>query len=549
MPAERTEPSAKVRAGAPVEVTVDVAVVGGGPAGVAAAVTAARSGAQVALLDAGPRLGGQYYRRPPVDDDRPTPPNDRRVRRSCTCSRGIAAGSSHSAETSHSAERFDRLEAQLPGLTAAGRLRVLDGTTVWSAQGSAGAFRLRVRGGDREPDAPLAEVTARAVVVATGAHDRQLPFPGWDLPGVMSAGAAQALVKGSGVVPGRRVVVAGTGPFLLAVAATLLRAGAEVVAVVEAGTPHRLLARPHDVLPAWSKAVELAGFVRLLVRHRVPYLAGHRVLRATGDGAAGQGVVRSVTVARSDPAGRPRPGSARELACDVLAVGFGFTAHTDLLLQLGCPAARSADGGLAVTVDRVQRTGVAGVLAAGETTGVGGADLALTEGLVAGAAAAGGLGFTPAVSARQLRRWHTRISGLRRFAAALHRTFAVPPGWQARLDDDTVVCRCEEVTAGGIRSAVQELGATDPRTVKLLSRAGMGWCQGRICGFAVDRLCPPAADDTAAAQRLVAGSARPLAVPVTLGALAALMPDHPAEPRTTDPQETPTTGTQEEPPR
>lgn len=495
--------------------TADVAVVGGGPAGVAAAVVAARSGARVVLLDAGRRLGGQYYRRP--------------------------AG--QLVNGGHRWPPFDRLEAQLPGLAATGRLRALPATTVWAAEGP-GPFRLHTRGEDRDPTDGVGEVRCRSVVVATGAHDRLLPFPGWELPGVITAGAAQALVKGSGVAPGRRVVVAGTGPFLLAVAATLLRAGAEVVAVVEAGHPHLLATRPADLLPAWPKVAELAGFLRLLARHRVRYLAGHRVLRADGPDE-----VRSVTVARFARDGRPVPGSERRLSCDVLAVGFGFTAQADLLLQLGCPVARAADGGLAVRVDRLQRTGMSGVLAAGETTGVGGADLALLEGSVAGAAAAGGLGFVPAVSARQLRRWQARSGGLRRFAAALHRTFAVPPGWLEGLDDDTLVCRCEEVTAGGIRSAVRDLGAGDPRTVKLLSRAGMGWCQGRVCGFAVDLICPPAPDEAAAAQRLAAGAARPLVAPVTLGALAALDPGRadPVDP--TAPVDPSATGTEEEPPR
>ena len=339
----------------------------------------------------------------------------------------------------------------------------------------------------------------------------------------MSAGAAQGLVKGSGVLPGRRTVVAGTGPFLLAVAATLLHAGGEVVAVVESAAPYRLLTRPADLLPGLAKTGELARYATLLARHRVPYLSRHQVLRAAGAGAV-DGGLGAVTVARLERDGRPRPGTARELACDVLAIGVGFTAQLDLLLQLGCPAAVSADGGLAVTVDRLQRTGIAAVFAAGEATGVGGAELALLEGLIAGAAAAGRLGLVPAATPRELLRWQHRAAGLRRFAAALHRTFAVPPGWPDGLDgldDDTVVCRCEEVTAGAVRSAIDELAAQDPRTVKLLSRAGMGWCQGRICGFAVDRLCPPPLGDDDAAARLVAGSARPLAAPVGLGALAA----------------------------
>ncbi|HET9657723.1 MAG TPA: NAD(P)/FAD-dependent oxidoreductase [Kineosporiaceae bacterium] len=472
---------------------VDVAVIGGGPAGVAAAVTAAEAGAGVVLVDGAPRLGGQYYRRPPAGSEQ--------------LSRG---------RRRHRWRAFDGLEARLEELVAAGRLQVLPGTTVWSAEGGS-PFLLRTRGGDRDPLAPVGLLRARTVVLATGAHDRQLPFPGWDLPGVMTGGAAQALVKGSGVLPGQAVVVAGTGPFLLAVAATLLRAGGRVVAVVEANTPHRLLTRPSELLPGLGRSGQLAGFAALLVRHRVRYLARHRVLRAVGGDAVG-----AVVVARVDGQGRVRSGTERELACDVLAVGQGFVPQTDLAVQLGCPVGTGTDGGPAVTVDDLQQAGVPGVFAAGESTGVGGAELALVEGLVAGAAAARRLGLAPAVDQDLLRRRQRRVAGLRRFADALHRTFPADPGWAQRVDDATLICRCEEVTAGRVREAVTGLGAADPRTVKLLTRAGMGWCQGRICAEAVDRLCPPPPDPAAGTARMLSAAKRPLAVPVGLGALAAM---------------------------
>ena len=479
---------------------VDVAVVGAGPAGVAAAVVAAESGARVVLIDAGSGPGGQYYRQPAPE--LPARPGD---------------------PPPHPWRAFDELHRRLRRQVTAGRAMLSPDTTVWAAEGR-GPFLLRTRRGDREPRAPLGAVTARAVVVATGAFDRHLPFPGWELPGVISGGAAQALVKGSRVLPGRATVVAGTGPFLLAVAATLLEAGGRVVAVVEANAPGSLATRLPHLLPAASKGRELARFVALLARYRVPYLRRHRVVRATGaDG------VESVVVARVDNRWRVKPRSVRTLSCDALAVGYGFTAQTDLLLQLGCPVVAGPDGGLAVDVDTMQRTGVAGVVSAGETTGIGGADLALLEGLVAGAAAARHCGAVPALAAAELARLRRRIARLRRFADALHRAFPVVEGWQAELDDDTVVCRCEEVTAGEIRQVMHGLGAGDARTVKLLSRAGMGWCQGRICGFPIDRMCaslPDAVgDDATGADRLTRASVRPLAAPVPLASIAALSPD------------------------
>jgi hypothetical protein len=325
-------------------------------------------------------------------------------------------------------------------------------------------------------------------------------------------------VKGSGVLPGRRIVVAGTGPFLLAVAATLLEAGGEVLAVVEANGPESLLARAHRVAPAWARAGDLARFTALLARNRVPYLRRRRVVEAFGTSS-----LTSVAVARVDRDWRRTDHEVREIACDTLAVGFGFTAQTEIALALGCEAELSGDGGLAIRVDVGQRTTVRGVIACGETTGVGGADLALQEGLVAGTSVAQALGLRSVLSERELSTARTRVRRLRGFAAALHESFPVRAGWEDDVRDDTVVCRCEEVSTVAIRDAVLELDAPDARTVKLMTRAGMGWCQGRVCAFAVDRLCTSLTGGVGGdLGALTAASRRPVGVAISLGALAEL---------------------------
>ena len=468
---------------------VDVAVIGAGPAGTAAAVVAAESGARVALIDAGWRPGGQYYRRP-ADPALTTPAH-------------------------HPWPAFDALEVRLAAATSRtagdprGSVTIHPGTTVWSASGT-GPFTLRTRGDERHPDR-TGTITARAVIVATGAVDRQLPFDGWDLPGVMSGGAAQSLVKASGVLPGRRVVVAGTGPFLLAVAATILEAGGTVAAVVEAGSPERLLSRIPALLPQVGHVAELARFTALLARHRVPYLRGHRVLQAHGDDH-----LESVLIGRVDAQWRRTPHPPRALACDALAIGFGFTAQLDLLQQLGADLVQRADGGVAAVIDSGQRTTIPGVLACGETTGIGGAELALREGLVAGASAARAVGCEPVLRDPQLARTIAWVRRNRAAQDALQSAFGVQEGWQEDLAADTVVCRCEEVTAGQVRSAIGDLGATDARTVKLLTRAGMGWCQGRMCSTAVEGICASAGGGPSDPR----GGIRPIVVPVPLGALA-----------------------------
>ncbi|WP_214324109.1 FAD/NAD(P)-dependent oxidoreductase [Nonomuraea sediminis] len=453
--------------------TYDLIVVGGGPAGVAGALAAAQSGLRVALLDLGARLGGQYFRHAP-DGVRGADP-------------GPQAGLA----------RFLR-QAAAVGELADVRL----GHQVWSvAKGETFAVHAT------HQDEPVT-LHARHLLIATGAHDRPLPFPGWDLPGVLTAGGAQALLKGNHVIAGRRVVVGGTGPFLLPVAAGLAQAGADVAAVLEAGSRVGLGRHP---LLAMGKAGEAAGYALTLARHRVPYHGRQAVVAAHG-----RDELTHVTVGRLDRDWRVR--ETRTIACDTLAVSYGFVPQLDLAVQLGCATRADLDGTQVVAVDARQRTSVPGVWAAGEPTGVGGAPLAELEGRIAGLAVAAALTAAsrhaaashegaldgPAVPDVLVR----RRARSRAFARALLKAYPVRPGWQEWLAADTLVCRCEEVPLSAVREA-QALGATDARSVKLLARPGMGWCQGRMCGYAVSCLTGEAPE----APR------RPVVQPITLGAL------------------------------
>ncbi|MET7335506.1 FAD/NAD(P)-binding oxidoreductase [Nonomuraea sp. NPDC005650] len=442
--------------------TYDLAVIGGGPAGVAGALTAALAGLRVALLDSSVRLGGQYFR--------------------------------HSAEP-EPAPGLDRFLRQARALDA--RADVLLGHQVWSVT--------------REPDGDLVVYSVtrgagsedrhvlrtRRLLIATGAHDRPLPFPGWDLPGVLTAGGAQALLKGNGVMAGRRIVVSGTGPFLLPVATGLAGAGARVLGVFEANGGLGLARRP---LLALGKAGEAAGYAASLARHRVPYRTRQAVVAAHGERE-----VEAVTVARLDQAWNVL--ATRVVECDTVAVGYGFVPQIELGTQLGCATRDDVDGSPVLDVDAAQRTSVPGVWAAGEPTGVGGWLLSETEGRIAGRAVVAEARRPQPVPEALLRR---RERG-RAFGEALQRAYPVMPGWQGWLRDDTLVCRCEEVPLARVREA-RDLGATDARSIKLLARPGMGWCQGRICGYAVSCL----AGEPQRPPR------RPIAQPVTLGTLADL---------------------------
>ncbi|GAA2199655.1 FAD-dependent oxidoreductase [Streptomyces bangladeshensis] len=455
-----------------------LAVIGAGPAGLAGALAAAARGVRVTLVDAAEQAGGQFYRQP-----------------------AAALGARRPQALHHQWRTWERLRDGLARHRAAGRITHLTDHHVWCVrrESASGPISVHALLGPAQEEGVT--VRADAVLLATGGYERVLPFPGWTLPGVVTAGGAQAMLKGGLVLPGRTVVVAGTGPLLLPVATGLAAAGARVAALVESAGPAALLRRAPALAAQPGKLAEGAGYAARLLRHGVRALTRHTVVAAHGTDR-----LEAVTVAALDRDGRLRPGSARRIPCDTLAVGHGMLPHTDLAETLGCTLT-----GTAVRVDAEQRTDVPGVWAAGEATGVGGAALALAEGHIAGRSAAARLHGT----APDPRRWaaaaRTRTR-LRDFAAALEAVYAPPAGWADRVPDDTVVCRCEEVTAGRVRESAGLLGAPDLRSVKLLSRAGMGWCQGRVCAPAVAGLagCP-----------LTAGR-RPFARPVPLGVLAAL---------------------------
>lgn len=478
----------------------DLAVVGAGPAGLIAAVTAADHGLTVTVLDASAATGGQYYR---------SPAPGLGVTRPQALHHGWAAYAALS----------DRVSEHL----RSGTIRHCTWHQVWTVERAGADWVLHaVTGPDGEG---RSVVTARRLLLATGSYERQLPFPGWTLPGVVGAAGAQAMLKSGLVLPGRRIVVAGSGPLLQAVAHSLARAGGEVPLLVEAAG-YGAYARAPQVLAAnpgklWEGARHRAALLRSGVR-----VMSHSAVTAVH----GTDRVSGVTVSRLDRDWQPVAGSGRRIDCDTLAVGHGLVPQLELATALGCATRECADGAHAVILDDRLRTTVPGVWGAGETGGIGGVQLALIEGELAalsviaaaqvvdppdGTGRTGEVGRIGRIGV--LRRKRRRLRAFAEVMGAAHRP---RPGWRAWPADDTEVCRCEEVTAGRIRTAVDELGARDTRTVKLLTRAGMGWCQGRICGPAVRELAVPVGESAADAGP----DRRPLACPLPLSTLAALAP-------------------------
>ncbi|MDE3072646.1 MAG: NAD(P)/FAD-dependent oxidoreductase [Pseudomonadota bacterium] len=413
----------------------DVLVVGAGPAGLAAAAAAAGHGARVGLIDAQAGAGGQVWRR---EVARTGPALARR---------GIAAALGH------------------PGVAW------LPQTQVVGAE--AGALLVEDPQGGRW-------LGYRALVLAAGARELLLPFPGWTLPGVTGAGGLQALAKQGWPLRGCRVVIAGSGPLLLAAAVTARRHGAELLGVYEqAGGEH--LRRFARGLWRWPGKAAQAAWMRARLAG-VPYRCGSVVRRASGEAR-----VQAVEV--------DGPHGLQRIACDLLAVGYGLLPNVELARLLGC-ALRQSGAHPCVDTDSRQRTSVEGIYAAGELCGIGGRDSARLEGAIAGHAAAG----DDAGAARLQRpRRHAR-----RFAERLDRHFALDPRVRALAEADTVICRCEDVPLSALD------GHADARSARLATRCGMGACQGRICGGALAEL-----------GRFPRDGSRPPLFPARLSTLAA----------------------------
>jgi D-hydroxyproline dehydrogenase subunit alpha len=492
-------------------ITADVAVVGAGPAGMAAALAAADLGCRVVLVDAGPAMGGQIYRAPASD--------------------GAASGAGAAPAAM---PRRLRRAATHPGI------HHLPGTMVWHATvpdrapGTSGEAGTRGKAGTRGETGCvlwLADAAGRAaaatagpdllrasaVVIATGATEVTLPFPGWDLPGVTTAGAAQALLKAQGVVAGHRVLVAGSGPLLLPTAAALATAGVRVRAVLEANPAGPAAARAALLAPFTEKVAEAAGYARVLARHRVPVLPGRAVTACHGDGR-----VRRATISRLTRDWRPVPGSQREVAVDAVHASFGFCPALELPRLLGCAdLPQPGRPAAAVWHDEDQGTSVPGVFAAGETTGVAGAEVAELEGYIAGAAAALSAGrITAGPFVKKTARVRAGLVRARRFAAALDGLYPWQAGWLSWPGPETVVCRCEEVRWAAIGAAVAD-GARDVRAVRGVSRCGMGYCQGRVCGPVLQQAVAAAAGR--GLSEVGDLQARPLLTPVPLGAVAEMI--------------------------
>ena len=489
--------------------TCDLLIIGGGPAGLAAAGVAASHGLRTVLVDERPTLGGQIYRQPGpgfvVHD-----------------SRKLGADYLRGQALVDSARRAGaRLYTGMSVVSLRGTSAVLFASGPSSGPGSSvGRGRFFGDGDDEDLVVTTSSTTttlhAGRVLVAPGAYDRPVVFPGWTLPGVITAGGAQARVKASRVVPGDRVAFAGSGPLALAFPAQLHHYGVNVVLALEAGPPPGprsllglLLAAPGNL----ELLRDGARYRLQLQRGGVPLRYRRVIVRAEGDDR-----VEAMVHAAVDANWRVVPGSEQSVAVDTVCVGYGFVPSIELFRLAGCEFGYDEDlGGPVVEVDEWRRTTAPGVLAAGDGTGVRGSAVAADQGRLAALGAAVDLGFISATRgtglARPLRR---RLCAKERFRRALRPLFGVGQGVYELATPETIVCRCEEVTLARIDQAAA--ATRDPNVVKSYTRAGMGLCQGRNCQWQVAAAVARRAGLVVPQVALM--TARPPVRPVPLGIVA-----------------------------
>ena len=460
----------------------DFVIIGGGPGGVAAAIEAGKAGVNVTLLDENERPGGQCFRQ---------------------FEKGFKVADPEALGPDY--KDGQELLHQLNSMQD--KIRYLNNTLVW------GIFEDRTLALAR--NGTTSSLRFKHLLVATGAYDRPVPFPGWTLPGVFTAGGAQKLVKSECVLPGQNILLAGTGPLQLVLADQILKAGGRIEAILEAGHIGKNWLRGlKGIWGNWDFLKEGMRYLRSIQKAGVPLLRSHVILEARGDGQ-----VEEAVIAKVDKNWRPRLNTARSIKVDTICLGYGLVSSTELTMLAECEHKYDLrQGGFIPLRKANMETSVPGIYAVGDGAGVAGRKVAIEEGCIAGISVASTLGSISSAKAReQIKPSRKRLDKIIRFRKILDDISLPRKGLYELATDDTVICRCEEITLKQIKTALAD--TIQIKDLKRMTRMGMGPCEGRMCGPSViemlrHRLNAPVED-------VGCLNPRPSIKPVALGVLAA----------------------------
>lgn len=452
----------------------DLCIIGAGPAGMAAARTAADSGVSCVLLDEQPTAGGQIYR---------SVTNSSPIRRQVLGEDYYEAGLNLTGALDHT------------------HIQYFGGATVWSVQAD-GTVGYSIQGRGHA-------LRAQRLLIASGALERPVPIPGWTLPGVMTAGAAQVLLKSSGLL-GQRAVIAGAGPLPYLLAQQLVGAGTPPLALVETQSRRdavRAARHLPSALKGWRPLVKGLGMLKRLRRAGVQRYVGASDLKVLGDEQA-EGLAFEAN------------GQHREIECENVFLHQGVVPNIQITRALGCEH-RWDDHQACFhpVLDAWGRSSQSWVFVAGDGGGIYGAEAAEQQGRLAALEIAHSLGVMSTEhrdsAAAPLRRVLAREQAPRRMLDVLY----PPPQEVLTPADETIICRCEEITAAEIRRQA-DLGCRGPNQTKIMSRCGMGPCQGRYCGLTVTNLLAKETDRHP--DEVGYYNIRPPFKPITLGELSDL---------------------------
>ncbi len=459
---------------------IELAIIGAGPAGISAAIEAAKSNVPVTLIDENPKLGGEIYRQLTV----PFVVTDEKQ-----LGKDYIQGKKLIGEL----EQYRQ------------RIELIEDAPVWGIFDKEVAFLHKGKNEGLKP---------QELILAEGAYDRPMPFPGWTLPGIFTAGGALRMVKTERVLPGERIFLAGTGPLQLVLATQLVRAGAEVVSILEAASSTTLWKYLPRFWGQWGLIKDGLHYLWDLRRARIPILTSHTIIEARGGEE-----VKEVVYAKVDRDWKPIPGTEKTLEVDTICVGYGLIPSIRLSRLCGCEHKYDPYlGGWVPCHDENMETTLPGVFVAGDSAGIAGALVAMEEGRLAAIKASQQLGHITQEEAhyRSLPIFK-KLRGLRRFESALNAIYSIRRGLFTRITDDTIICRCEEVTAGEIRQIIVD-GAISINEIKRLTRSGMGHCQGRMCEPIIAEMI--SIETKRPVEDVAWSTPRPPIKPVPLGILA-----------------------------